>query len=170
MPTIETSIEIARPPETVAEAFLDPVNATYWEKDLKRFEVISRKPGEVGSLAHLHYVQGGRSYVLEDVLEAMVPNRYFRSKVTGAGLEARVETWLREKNGHTVVTMRWAGSGTTWVTRLMLPFMRRALVRQTRSELETFKSLVEARGAHFSTQERPVGRTCHDPYLVAEAQ
>lgn len=150
MPTIETSTEITRPPEIVAEAFLDPDNAVFWTKDLVRFEVISRKPGEVGSIAHLHYIQNGRPYVLEDVLEEMIPNQYFRSTVTGGGLKAEVETWLRAKNGSTLVTLRWSGSGTKLLTRLMLPFLRGAISRQARSELGHFKELVETHGAHFS--------------------
>jgi uncharacterized protein YndB with AHSA1/START domain len=150
MPTIEATVEIAQPPETVAEAFLDPANAVYWTSDLDRFEVISRKPGEVGSVAHLHYNQDGRPYILEDVLEEMVPNQYFRSNVTGGGLKAQVETWLREKNGGTEVTVRWSGTGNSLLMRLFLPFMRGAILRQASTELETFKTLVETRGPHFS--------------------
>jgi hypothetical protein len=149
MPTVEAAVEIAQPPEVVAAAFLDPANAVYWNTDLERFEVISEEPGLVGSIAHLHYVQDGRPYVLEDVLEEVVPNQYFRSTVTGGGLQAQVETWLREAESHTVVTVRWSGSGTTLTTRLLLPFLRRAIARQTQSELETFKTLVETQGAHF---------------------
>lgn len=149
MPTIEMSVEIAQPPEIVAEAFLDPANAVYWTAGLEQFEVISREPGEVGSVAHLHYAQDGRKYVMEDVLEEMVPNQYFRSTVTGGGLKARVETWLRQNNGKTAVTIRWSGSGTTLPMRLLLPFLRRAIRRQMRSELQLFKKLVEERGASF---------------------
>jgi len=83
MPTIETKVEIARPPEIVAEAFLDPANVVYWNKYLDRFEVVSGKPGEVGSIAHLHYIRKGRPYVLKDVLEEIIPNKYFRSSATG---------------------------------------------------------------------------------------
>ena len=149
MPTVETTVEIARPPEVVAAAFLDPDNAVYWTADLERFAVISEEPGRVGSVAHLHYVQNGRPYVLEDVLEEMVPNQYFRSRVTGGGLQARVETWLREKESHTAVKVRWSGSGTTLLMRLLLPFLRGTIARQSQKELETFKALVETHGAHF---------------------
>jgi len=149
MPTIETTVFIARPPEIVADAFLDPANAVCWTTDLERFEIISRTPGEVGSVAHLHYRQHGRPYVLVDVLEEMVPHQYFRSRVEGGGLKAEVETWLRSKNDGTAVTVRWVGSGTAFLTRFLLPFLRGAIRRRTRSDLERFKSLVETHGAHF---------------------
>ena len=149
MPTIKASVEIARSPETVAEAFLDPANAVYWTTDLERFEIISREPGEVGSVAHLHYIQDGRPYVLEDVLEEMIPNQYFKSSVTGGGLKAQVETWLEEIDDGTEVKIRWSGSGSTLLMRIILPFMRGAILNQTKKELAAFKTLVETRSSRF---------------------
>jgi len=154
MPTIETKVEIARPPEIVAEAFLDPANVVHWTQYLDRFEIVSGKPGEVGSIAHLHYIRKGRPYVLKDVLQEIVPNKYFRSNVTGGGLKARIETWLREKNGNTMVTIRWSGAGSTLIMRLILPFLRGAILRHTRQELDTFKTLVETHGAHFLSEDK----------------
>jgi hypothetical protein len=150
MPTVETAVEIAQPPEVITEAFLDPDNAVYWTKDLERFEVISREPGLVGSVAHLHYIQNDKRYILEDVMKEYIPNEYFKSEVTGGGLRAQVETWLREKNGNTEVMIKWSGSGNTLMMRILLPFLRGVMRRQMRSELECFKSLVEDRGAHFA--------------------
>ncbi len=150
MPTIEASVEIAESPEVIAEALLDPDNAIHWTADLERFEVISGEPGHVGSVAHLHYLQRGNAYVMEDRLEEYVPNEYFRSTVSGGGLRAQVETWLRGKNGSTQVTIRWSGTGTTLPTRVLLPFLRGSIRRQASEDLETLKNLIETQGAHFS--------------------
>jgi uncharacterized protein YndB with AHSA1/START domain len=150
MPTVKLTVEIARPPELVAAALLDPDNAVHWMADLERFEVISGGPGVPGSVAHLHYIQKGRPYVLKDVLEEMVPDEYFRSRVEGDGLEARVETWLRATEDGTEVTLRWAGKGTRLITWLVLPFMRGAILRRSQEDFHRFKDLVETRGAHFS--------------------
>jgi hypothetical protein len=149
MPTIETSVHIDQPPEIVAQAFMDPSNAPLWTTDLERFEVISREPGEIGSVAHLHYRQGGRSYVMEDVLEEMIPNQYFKSRVSGNGIVASVETWLQMVDGGTEVRIRWSGSGASLPMRIILTFMKGNIKRQTKLELEKFKALVEAHGAHF---------------------
>jgi uncharacterized membrane protein len=149
MTTVEVSVVIAQPAEVVTQAFLNAENAVHWETDLERFEVIERKPGEVGSIAHLHYKQGDKRYILEDVMEAYIPNQYFRSRVTGGGLSAQVETWMRETSDGTEVTMRWQGKGTTLMMRLLLPFLRGAIQRQSQQELETFKALVEKYGARF---------------------
>ena len=126
-----------------------PENAVQWTSDLERFEVVSGGPGEVGAKAHLHYVQNGRPYVMEDVLEEVTPGQYYRSQVSGGGMMARVETWLRPAEGGTDLTIRWAGSGRTLVTRLLLPLLRGTIARRTRTDLESFKTLVETHGARF---------------------
>jgi hypothetical protein len=149
MPTVEITVEIARPPEIVAAALLDPDNAVHWTTDLQRLEVLSGSPGEAGSVAHLHYLQKGRPYVLTDVLEEAVPNEYFRSKVEGGGLKVQVQTWLRKKNDGTEVRLRWVGRGTKLLTRLLLPLIRGAIARRSREDINRFKDLVETRGAHF---------------------
>ena len=71
MTTVETSIDIAQPPEIIAEAFLDPANDVYWTTDLERFETVSRTPGDVGAVAHLHYFKDGHAYIMDNVLEAI---------------------------------------------------------------------------------------------------
>ena len=152
MPTVEATVEIAQSPAVIAEAFLDPNNHVYYTTDLERLEVIKRQPGEVGSVAHLHYRQKGRGYVLEDELLEMIPNRYFRSRITGGGLVAEVQTWIQALNGSSQVTLRWSGTGTTVLTRLLLPFMKGQIRRGATKELLKFKALVERHGAHFSDE------------------
>ena len=150
MPVIETSILIKEPPYTIEAALLNPDNAVYWTSDLEQFEVISRTPNLVGSVAHLHYRQGERRYVLEDIMEDYVPGKYFKSRVTGGGLTAQVETWLQEQNGGTEVKMRWAGKGTTFLMRLLLPLIRGSIKKGMAAELEAFRNLVEVHGSDFS--------------------
>lgn len=150
MPTVEVSVTINTLLEVVVEALLNAEeNAPLWEKDLERFETVSGEPGLVGSHARLHYLQNGQRYWLDDVLEEYIPNQYFRSTVSGGGISARVETWLQPVEEGTQVQMRWQGRGTTIPTWVMLPFMGGRIRKLMQEELETFKALVEERGAHF---------------------
>ena len=140
--TIRTSVTIAAPPEAITKVILDPGKAVLWTSDLERFEVVSGAPGQVGSIARLHYRQGNRSYVMEDRLVETEPGRRYLSRVTGQALTAEVETTLEPSASGTSVAIRWTGSG-RGLLRLLLPFMRRSISRQAKNDLEKLRAAVE---------------------------
>jgi uncharacterized membrane protein len=142
--TVKSSIIIDKPPEDVAAVLLDAEKAVLWTSDLEKFEVLARPPGLVGSRARLHYKQGNSRYIMEDELLQVEPNRRYLSRVTGDAIEAEVETILKPVDGSTEVNVRWIGFGKPIFLRLLLPFMRRSIARQTRKDLMKLKSLVES--------------------------
>jgi hypothetical protein len=142
-------ININQPVDIVNQALMEPANAPWWTSDLERFEVVHGEPGLTGSIAHLHYRQGGRSYIMEDVLEYAEPGRRYVSRVSGGGMVARVETTIEPSASRTELTVFWSGSGKSILAKLFFPFLRGMMTRRARSDLETFKNLVETHGAHF---------------------
>lgn len=145
--TVTSAIHIDRSPEEIMAVILDPEQVVHWTTDLERFEVVSGKPGEVGSTARLHYREGGRAYVMQDTLLEADPLRRYVSQVSGEALSAQVETTLaREQGGGTRVAVRWTGEGKPLFLRLLLPLMRRSIARQAQADLAKLKRLVEARG------------------------
>jgi carbon monoxide dehydrogenase subunit G len=141
--TVRTSIFINAPPEAVTKVILDPDKAVLWTSDLERFEVVAGAPGQVGSIARLHYRQGERPYVMEDRLVEAQPGSRYLSRVTGDALTAEVETTLEPSGAGTRVAIRWAGSGRTVLFRLLLPFMRGTISRQATADLTKLKGVVE---------------------------
>jgi hypothetical protein len=142
--TVHCGIAIGCPPGQIARILLDPEKAPLWNTGLERFEVVSLAPGLVGSRARLHFMQGGRRYVMEDELLEVEPDRRFLSRVCGDALKAEVETLLVPTESGTQVTVRWAGSGRPLIFRLLLPLMHRGIARQARVDLEKLKLLAEA--------------------------
>jgi hypothetical protein len=149
MPKFEISTHINQPSDVVHQAFIDPDNSVQWMQDLVRFETIRGKPDEAGAVAHLHYNQKGKSYILEDVLEYCEPGRKYISRVSGGGLSAHVDISIDPIKGGTDIAMTWDGTGKNLLIKLVLWFMRRKIKRGAQAELETFKRLVEAHGERF---------------------
>jgi len=146
MPTFEASVLIAAEPTAVETVLLDRDLAPRWTAGLERLELVEGRPGEPGSIGHAHYREGGRRYVLTDVLEEVEPARRYVSTVSGGGIRARVETVLEPVGQHeTRMLVRWSGRGTNPVTLLVLPFLRRRVRQRSEADLEALKALVEAR-------------------------
>ncbi len=148
--TFKVSTIINKPIDIVTEALMNPNNFPYWQKDLEKFEVIKGKPGEVGSIGHLHYSQKGNSYVMEDKLIYCEPGKKYVSQVTGEALTAKVETLLISYDNKTEITLTWMGKGKIILLKLLLPLLKGKMIRQSKTELETFKQLLETKGSNFS--------------------
>jgi hypothetical protein len=74
---------------------------------------------------------------------------------------ARVETLLSPSANGTDVTMIWSGTSESFFARLLLPFLRGMIKRRARADLEKFKSLVEAHGAHFPARSHAPSNVSH---------
>lgn len=146
----EISIDIDCPPDIVDQALMNEENATYWTTDLEEFEVVKGKPGEVGSMGRLHFVQKGHEHIMEDVLEYSEPGKRYVSRVSGPAITARVETNIEPINSGTKLVIVWTGTGKKLILRLLLPFLKKKIARQSQKELATFKNLVETFGPDFS--------------------
>lgn len=146
MPTIEVSTYVEANPEAIVEVLLDSHLAPAWTSGLDRLELVDGAPGQAGCVGRAHYTEGRRSYTLDDVLEQAVPNRYYRSKVTGGGLTATVETTLEPVGDtETDLTLRWTGTGTSPLTRVVLPLMKRRIAERAKTDLEALRRLAEDR-------------------------
>jgi hypothetical protein len=150
----EINIDIEQPPEIVDKALLNHENAVYWTTDLEEFEVVKGKPGEVGSVARLHYVQKGQKHTMEDVLEYSEPGKRYKSRVSGPAITARVETNIEPTKKGTKLTISWTGTGKKLLVKILLPMLGSKIKAQAQKELETFKNLVETHGPDFSKSQK----------------
>ena len=150
MTSFEISTIINKPITIVTQALNNADNFPYWQTDLKKFEVVKGGPDQVGSIGRLHYVQKGKSYIMEDTLIYCEPGKKYVSEVEGDAIFARVETTLQAFDSKTKMSLRWSGKGKILFLRLFLPFLRGKMVKQAKRELETFRQLVEERGVYFS--------------------
>jgi uncharacterized protein YndB with AHSA1/START domain len=144
MPTIEATTQIAAPPDAVTEVLLDADLAPQWTAGLERLEFVSGVPGEAGCVGRAHYRRGRRRSTLVDVLEVVIPQEFYQSRLSGGGIAATVETTLTPVGeGTTEISIRWNGTGTTPLTRLILPLMKRRIARAAADDLASLRQLVE---------------------------
>jgi len=144
-----TSIHINKPPDIVNQAYTDPENMTHWTKYLERFEVVKGNSIEAGALARLHFKKKDRTYIMEDELLETEPGKRYKSRVSGQGIIAEVETQIEPIDNGTLITLRWTGRGKVALTDLLLYLLRGKIKREASSELLEFKTLVETYGVKF---------------------
>ncbi len=149
MAKFRITINIKESPEIVWNAFTDPDNMIHWERYLEKVEVIKGKFGEVGAIAHLHYLEKGRSYVLEDKLLDYESGKRIFSQISGQGMNVEVETIFDLLSDGTKISMFWKGTSKSLIIRIVLKIMQKKISNQAETELNTFKSLVETYGAKF---------------------
>ena len=144
MPTVEAGIRIGAPPAEVAGVLLNAALAPAWTAGLDRLELMEGEAGQPGCVAHAHYIEGGRHHTMVDVLQEVTPNRRFVSRVTGGGILATVETHLLPTgDGATELTVRWVGTGTKPLTRVLLPMLKRRIAQRAAADLQSLRELVE---------------------------
>jgi len=149
MAEFKISININQTPEIVWNAFIDPDNMIQWERNLEKMEIIKGKFGEIGAIAHLHYLEKGRSYILEDKLLNYESGKRIKSQVSGQGMIIEVETIFDPLPNGVKVSMVWKGTSKSLIMRTFLRLKQKKIAKQADAELKTFKSLVEAHGVKF---------------------
>ncbi len=153
MAKFKISTIINQSPDIVWKAFIDPQNMTHWQRYLEKMEVVKGKFGEVGAIAHLHYLEKGRSYILEDKLLYYEEGKKIRSQVSGQGMDIEVETILESLPKGTKISMTWNGTSKSIFTRSILRLMQGKIAKQAEAELNTFKTLVETYGVKFPDKD-----------------
>lgn len=146
VPIIEESIDIPASPMAVDEVLCDIDAAPLWTSGLERLDLVEGTAGEPGCVGHAHYAEGSRRYVVEDRLVEAVHGDHYTSKIRGGGMKAGVETRLDEIPSGTRVTIRWSGTGTNPLTKLLLAVLRRQVRRRTREDMRALRNVVERRG------------------------
>lgn len=143
------TINIDQSPEITWNAYIDHQNMLQWTRYLEKVEVIKGKFGEIGAIAHLHYLEKGRPYVLEDKLLAYKSGKLILSQVSGEGMIIEVETIFGTHPDGTCISMTWNGTSKSLLVRFILKLMRNKIAKQAEAELNEFKCLVENYGEKF---------------------
>jgi hypothetical protein len=140
---VETEIAIARPRAEVAAFASDPDNATAWYENIEHVEWRSPRPLAVGTrLAFVARFLGRRLAYTYEVREHVPGERFVMSTAEGPFPMQTTYMWQDTPAGGTRMTLRNHGTPSGF-SRIVSPFMARAIKRANRRDLRRLKAILE---------------------------
>lgn len=138
------SVVVERPPEDVWAVVADVDTHTRWRPALREFRQVTDGPLGVGTRIREVLVWRGREIVIDDVVTAFEPPRRLAIHGSWDAAEFDMELLLRPEGPGTEVTMDWPLRPKSLLLKIAAPFLKGAMRRATREELELLKEHVEA--------------------------
>jgi ligand-binding SRPBCC domain-containing protein len=140
---VQTDVAIARPRAEVAAFASDPDNATAWYENIEHVEWRSPRPLAVGTrLAFVARFLGRRLAYTYEVKEHVPGKRFVMSTAEGPFPMETTYTWQDTPGGGTRMTLRNHGIPSGF-SRIVSPFMARAIKRANRKDLRRLKAILE---------------------------
>jgi len=150
MARFRVNVKIKQPIDMVVQAYIKPENIPFWMNNIEKFEVIKGEAGEADSVAHVHYNEHGKKYIMEDKLEYCEQGKKYVSTISSEALFVRTETTFFSLKASTKMNLVWSGKGKYFILKILLPFIRKRISKLAKNELVKFKYLVEHYGADFT--------------------
>jgi uncharacterized membrane protein len=143
---VETSIEIRRPRQAVAEFAADPTNTTRWYANIRSVEWRNEPPLRAGSqLAFVAQFLGRRLKYSYEVQTYEPGERLVMRTAQGAFPMETTYRWEDLPGGATLMRLRNRGEPAGF-SRIAAPAMARAMRRATQKDLERLRAILEADG------------------------
>lgn len=150
MVDVLSDVVIQRPQAEVARYAGDPTNAPSWYMNIKSVEWKTAPPMRVGSrVAFVADFLGRRLSYTYEVVELDEGKRLVMSTAEGPFPMETTYTWEAVPEGSTRMTLRNRGTPAGF-SRLVAPFMARAMRRENQKDLAALKRLLEGRTGTLS--------------------
>ena len=142
---VSTEIAIQRSRNEVAAFSSNPDNAPTWYVNIKTVEWKTPPPLRVGSqVAFVAHFLGRRMAYTYEVVELVPSERFVMRTAEGPFPMETTYTWETNADGGTRMTLRNRGTPTGF-SKLVAPFMARAVRSANRKDLAALKKLLETR-------------------------
>lgn len=144
---VSTEIAIQRPRDEVAAYASNPDNAPTWYVNIKSVEWKTPPPHRVGSqIAFVAHFLGRRMAYTYEIVELVPSERFVMRTAEGPFPMQTTYTWETTADGGTRMTLRNQGTPAGF-SRLVAPFIARAVRGANRKDLAALKKLLEVRTA-----------------------
>jgi uncharacterized membrane protein len=143
---VSSEIVIRRPRNDVADYASNPDNAPTWYVNIKSVEWKTAPPLVVGSqIAFVAHFLGRKIAYTYEVVELVRGERFVMRTAEGPFPMETTYSWATTPEGATRMTLRNRGTPAGF-SKLVAPFMARAMRRANRNDLAALKQLLERRG------------------------
>jgi len=147
MVDVSTDIVIRRPAREVAAFASNPDNAPRWYVNIKSVEWKTPPPLTIGSMiAFVAHFLGRRLAYTYEVVDVVPNERFVMRTAEGPFPMETTYTWEAVSDGSTRMTLRNRGTPSGF-SKLMAPFMARAMRRANQKDLAALKSILELQSA-----------------------
>lgn len=141
--TVETVI--GRPVDTVATYAADPANAPEWFDNIESTQWLGDPAVERGAeVAFVARFLGRRLEYTYEIVDVVAGERLVMRTAQGPFPMETTYTWTSAGDGSTRMTLRNRGEPSGF-SKLVAPFMARAVRRANRRDLAKLKSILESR-------------------------
>ncbi|MDZ4701124.1 MAG: SRPBCC family protein [Rhodothermales bacterium] len=145
-------LEILAPRDRVIELFDNPQNPLIWQPTLLRFEHLSGEPGQPGSTSRLVYRRGsGEFEIIETITARNLPDSSSGTYDTNVGTTLIQNRFV--DHGESTIWQLETDYTPGGIMRLLFPFMRGMIEKQTRTTAQQFKAFVEMQPANGGSIE-----------------
>lgn len=142
--TIQSRIEIDKPPSEVFEFLMDEENLSIWVTNFIRAEKLEGEPGEPGFRSRHIYSENNRQLEMVEVVNEVIENRKFAATLQGRPFHMEISNELRPlPSGGTELSGRIEYKPHSPLTALLVWLRRRKYLHRLRHDLESFKKAVE---------------------------
>jgi uncharacterized membrane protein len=140
---VTTDVVIDRTPSVVADYAMDPSNAPSWYKNIESVEWVTAPPPRVGSrVAFVARFLGRRLEYTYELAELVPGERLVMRTQQGPFPMETAYTFATATAGSTHMTLRNRGEPAGF-SKLVAPFMARAMRRANRKDLAALKEILE---------------------------
>ena len=140
---VSTEVVINRPRSEVAAFASDPDNVPKWYVNISSVEWKTPPPVGIGSrIAFVAHFLGRRIAYTYEVVEIVPAERFVMRTAEGPFPMETTYTWHTTEDGATLMTLRNRGTPTGF-SKLVAPFVARAMRRANQKDLAALKQLLE---------------------------
>jgi len=147
MTRFEHTIEVKAPLEKAFNFIVDGTNSSKWHPSVRKAESLSEGPLQVKSRLRLETVLGGRTYVWDQEVVELTPNRSFRDRAI-TGPFKKFEDWSSfektESGTKWTFGLEYALPGTILGGILDILIVRRLITERTLAAMNRAKEILES--------------------------